>query len=196
MYKRIILLSLSFCTFTQYASEITPWLEVKPSYFFFVTSPMHDVYKKGGFELQGSASVPFYKCLAFYTSIGVRKVWGHALNTGEKTTLTVMPFDIGLKPIFNFSERFFYFFAIGPRFFYFHQHNDSPYVDPTINGGGVGFFVNTGFTMLVTDCFLFGIFGEYSYEKKAITPTMPNVFGNGSTQIGGLVFGINLGYAF
>ncbi len=196
MYKKIALLSALLCTSTQYASDVTPWLEIKPSYFFFCASPMNKIYDHGGFEIQGSVSVPVYNYLDLYGSIGYRKAWGHALNTCATTSLTVVPVDIGLKPIFNFCERFYYFFAIGPRFFYFHQQNNSPYVDCIINGGGIGLFINTGFNVLLADCLLLGIFGEYSYEKKTICPNMPNVFSNGGVQIGGFAFGVSLGYAF
>ena len=139
---------------------------------------------------------PFCDYFDLYGSIGYRKVSGHALNTCEKTSLSVFPLDIGIKPIFNFCERFYYFFAIGPRFFYFHQHNYSPSVDCKINNGGVGLFVNTGFNIQLADCFLLGIFGEYSYEKKKVCPIMPNVFSNGSVQMGGFAFGASLGFVF
>jgi hypothetical protein len=157
---------------------------------------MSTIYDNGGFEIQGSASVPFCNYIDLYGSIGYRKAWGHALSTGEKTSLSVIPVDIGLKPVFNFCDRFYYFFAIGPRYFHFHQHNKSPYVDCIIKGGGIGLFVNTGFNVLLADCFLLGIFGEYSYEKKSVCPQMPNLYSNGSVQIGGFAFGASLGYAF
>ena len=196
MYKKIFLLSALLCTVTQYASDVTPWLEIKPSYFFCAASPMNTIYNSGGFEIQGSGTAPLCNYLAFYGSIGYRKVWGNALSTCEKTSLTVIPIDIGLKPLFNFGERFYYFFAMGPRFFYFHQRNNSPYVDCVINGGGLGLFVNTGVNVLLADHFLLGIFGEYSYEKDTIYPKRQNVFSNGSMQIGGFACGVSLGYAF
>lgn len=196
MYKKIILLAALLCTTMHYASNTAPWLEIKPSYFFFATSPMNDVYDSGGFEIQGSASIPVCNFLDVYGSIGYCKAWGHALSTCTKTSISVIPVDIGLKPIFNFCERFYYFFAFGPRFFHFHQHNDSPYVDCIIKGGGVGLFVNTGFNVQLAESCLLGIFGEYSYEKKTICPCKPNVFSNGGVQIGGFAFGISFGYAF
>jgi len=200
MYKKSALLAALLCTLTQHASDLapclTPWFEIKPSYFFFAASPMNDIYNHGGFEIQGSASAPLCKHLDIYSSAGYRKAWGHALNTCEKTSLSVIPIDIGLKPIFNFCERFYYSFAIGPRFFYFHQRNNSPYVDCSISNAGVGFFANTGFNVLLADHFVLGIFGEYSYEKKTIYPTKPNVYSNGSLQMGGFAFGISLGCAF
>lgn len=196
MYKKITLLTALLCTLTHHASDISPWVEIKPSYFVFSSSPMDDIYDDGGFEIQGSVSVPVCNYLDFYASIGYRKAWGHALNTCEKTSLAVIPVDIGLKPIFNFCERFYYFFAFGPRYFHVHQHNDSSYVDCSVNGDGIGFFVNTGLNVLLKDCVLLGIFGEYSYEKKKICPKMPNVFSNGKVQIGGFAIGASLGYAF
>ena len=196
MYKKNVLFSALLCISTQCASDVTPWLEIKPSYFFFYDSPMKKVYNKGGFEIQGSASVPVCHYLDFYGSLGYRHVSGHALNTCEKTSLILVPIDIGLKPIVKFCERFYYFLAMGPRFFYFQQKNKSPYVDCSITSGGVGLFVNTGFNVLFLDHFLLGLFGEYSYEKKKICPQMPNVYSNGSVQIGGLAFGLSLGYAF
>jgi len=196
MYKKITLLSALLCTAVQYASQVTPWLEIKPSYFFFSSSPMNDIYHHGGFEIQASASAPLCDHLDFYGSVGYRKARGHALNTCEKTSLSVVPIDIGLKPFFSFCECAYYFFAIGPRFFSFNQHNSSPYVDCIVNGGGVGLFINTGFNVALAECLLLGIFGEYSYEKKTICSSRPNVYSNGSVQIGGLAFGVSVGYAF
>lgn len=190
-----ILAAALLCTLTQHAADITPWFEIKPSYFFLCASPMKHIYNKGGLEVQGSASVPVYKCLDLYGSIGYRTLSGHALSTCEKTSLRVIPVDIGLKPVWSLSERCYSFFAIGPRYFHFHQRNKSPYVDCSIKGGHIGLFVNTGFNVLLADHLLLGIFGEYSYENKKVCPSKPNVFSNGAVQIGGFAFGISLGYA-
>jgi hypothetical protein len=203
MYKKIFLFFALLCAAKQYAADVTrgapcltPWLEIKPSYFFFSASPMKDIYDHGGFEVQGSVSVPLCNYLDLYGSVGYRKAWGRALNSCSKTSLAVIPIDIGLKPIFNFCERFYYFFAIGPRYFHFHQHNNSPYVDRNSKGNGIGLFVNTGFNVLLADCLLLGIFGEYSYEKKKICSKRPRVYSNGSVQLGGFAFGVSWGYAF
>ena len=195
MYKKIALLSALLCTAALCASDIRPWLEVKPSCFLFSSSPLKDIYDNC-FEIQGSASIPVRDCLALYGSIGYRKAHGNALNTCEKTSLTVVPIDIGIKPIFTFCEHFYSFFAMGPRFFYFNQHNNSPYVDCKIDGGSVGFFVNTGINVELTDCILLGIFGEYSYEKKKNCPKRPHVYSNGKVQMGGFALGGSVGCAF
>lgn len=202
MYKKIVLFSGLFCSLMQHASQekptscLRPWLEIKPSYFFFSLSPMNDIYDDGGFQVQVSTSVPVRSSIDFYGSIGFRKTQGRALNSGQKTSLAVIPIDIGLKPIFSFCETFYYSFAFGPRFFCFSQHNKSPYVDCKISDGGVGLFINANFNVQLADRFLIGFFGEYSYEKQAVCPCKPNVYSNGNVQIGGLAVGVSLGYAF
>ena len=195
MNKVIVLFAL-LCLLTQHAFGLTSWLEIKPSYFFFPQYPMNEIYDKGGFEIQVSGSVPFRNYFDFYSSIGYRRVCGRALNSCEKTNLSVIPVDIGIKPIFNFCEKFYYFFAIWPRFFFFQQNNNSPYVNSEINDCGIGVFANTGLNVLIKDSFLFGIFGEYSFEKKKIYPIGLNVYSNSSAQLGGLAFGLSFGYAF
>lgn len=196
MYKKITLLCTMFGTLMQNASDLRPWLEIKPSYFYFSSDPIKQIYSKGGFEIQGSASIPIGKHLDLYGSLGYRKANGHALNTGEKTKLMVIPIDFGLRPIFKLSDQIAYFLSFGPRFFYLHQHNYSPYVNQHIKGGNCGLFVNTGFNLLLANSFLLGIFGEYSYEKKTVKPTMLNVFSNGSIKIGGWAIGASIGCSF
>jgi len=196
MYKKIALLFSLLCTLPQYASCLTPWLEIKPSYFFFSESPMNEIYNHGCFKIQGSGSVLLNKYFGFYGSIGYQKASGRALNSGEKTSLSVVPVDIGVKLVLNSEQNFYSFFAIGPRYFSYNQHNSSSYIGCAIDGGGIGFFANTGFNFTLADCFLFGVFGEYSYEKTITYPSRPNVFSNGSVQIGGFAFGVSFGYKF
>lgn len=200
MNKKIIVACALLYSLPQCASEslfdTKSWLELKPSYFFFNTAPMNEVYDQGGFQVQGNLSLPLCKYLDIYGSVGYRQAWGHALNSEQNTSLTVIPVDIGLKPVFNFCDRFNYFVAVGPRYFSFYQYNNSSYVDSIVTNAGVGFFVNTGFNMQVTEGFLLGIFGEYSYEKKSIDSPMQNVYSNGVVQLGGFAFGLSFGYEF
>src|SRR3989339_1865207 len=109
MTRKFFLLFALLWTSTQHACDAMTWFEIKPSYFVFSTAPMNDVYDSGGLEIQGSVSVPMCQYVDFYSSIGFRQAWGNALNSDEKTILTVIPVDIGVKPVFNFRERYNYF---------------------------------------------------------------------------------------
>ncbi len=176
--------------------DLSAWLEFKPSYFFFVAEPMHAIYRHGGFQLQASTSVPMHRFVDFYASVGYRQAWGHALNTKEDTTIKVVPVDLGLKFIETFRDSWFYFLTIGPRGFYVQQKNKTETVDAKASGGFVGFFTNFGCNKEFDNGCLLGLFAEYSYEKKAICPTMDNVYSNGPVQIGGIALGFSAGYAF
>lgn len=196
MYKKIMVFFGLLCSLTQHASDLRSWLEVKPGYFFFSAQPMHQIYDHGGFQVQASASISVYDHLDFYGSIGFREAWGHALDSGENTKIMVIPVDIGFKPVWNFAEKFNFFFAVGPRYFCFNQENDSLYVDSIVNSAGIGCFVNTGLNVQLSENFLLGLFGEYSYENKVIDSNTPNVYSGGKIQLGGFTFGMSFGYEF
>jgi outer membrane protein W len=222
MYKKILLISALFNLFAIIGQNKQSWFEIKPSYFLFYSCPMKEVYNNGGFQIQGSATLPCCNYFDIYASLGYRKAKGHSVKTTFTqdqtvetectetcselniknpneygcTKLTVVPVDIGLKYIFNPYSRFYCFFALGPRYFCLHQYNNSPYVDSIINKSGIGLFANAGVNLILGKRFLFGIFGECSYEKKTIYPKMAGVYSNGSVQIGGFAVGASVGYVF
>ena len=190
-----LLISTLFLFLPSISAAMTQ-ISLKPSYFFFSNSPLKHIYKKGAFEIQASLAAPISTYLHLYGSMGYRHAHGHALNTGQGTTLFVIPIDFGLQSIMPMYKRFRYFFGIGPRFFYFRQHNTSPYVSAHIQGGGVGFFIHSGVNIITTNRFLVGIFGEYSYEKDSIISKTSQVYSDGRVQLGGAAFGITIGYLF
>ena len=197
MTKKLCALAIA-CVMPLIAAQTScGWLEIKPGYFFFSNHSMHKIYHHGGFEIQGSATYPLWcDIIALYGSIGYLHVKGRSLNECQKTSISQVPFDLGLRAIADINECVQGYLSIGPRFFYFHQHNDSIYVDRNIRQTGAGFFVNGGVNFIQHDCFLLGIFGEYAFEKASFTSTRPNVYGRHDIQIGGFTFGASLGFEF
>ena len=170
-----------------------PMAEVKSGYFLFATSKMRDIFD-GGFGVQGCGSYPVWRWLQIYGSVGFLKQSGKT-SSGDATSIWELPVDVGLKPVFNLYRSVQYYFAIGPRYFYVHQHNDSPYVDRNIAKNGVGLFVNTGFNFYLFRGLFIDVFGEYSYQPIHFSPSKTNVYGK-SSQVGGFLFGGGLGYSF
>ena len=196
MIKKFIFLFGLLLYAEQKSFDLSPWLECKPSYFIFIAEPMHAIYPHGGFQVQASTSVPVYKFIDFYASVGYRQAWGHALNTEQDTTLKIVPVDVGLKFIESFCDSWRYFLTVGPRGFYVQQKNTTENVDAVASGGFVGFFANFGCNKEFYNGCLLGLFAEYCYEKTSICPTMQNVYSNGPVQIGGVALGFSVGYAF
>lgn len=174
---------------------IRPIVEIKLGYFFFSDDKMRKIYDDGGFDVQLSGSYPVWEWLNIYGSVEYLEKHGKSLNAHQKTSIWEVPLSLGLKPTFEILPDIQYYFTLGPRYIFLHAHNDSNYVDKTINHNGLGGFVNTGFNFIFWDDFVFDIFGEYSYKKMHVHTSKTNVYTR-SIQVGGFVFGAGLGYAF
>ncbi len=171
------------------------WLEIKPGYFFFANHTLRKIYH-GGFEIQGSLSYQLDGRIALYSSIGYLHVKGRSLGDNQKTSISQVPIDLGVRAIFDVRSNIQSYLTIGPRFFYFHQRNDSTFVDKNVRRNGFGFFINGGCNFIQNDQFFFGIFGEYGFQQKSFSSTMPNVFGRRDLQVGGFTLGASLGFMF
>ena len=192
MIKKICVMAIA-CVISSVHAET--WLEIKPGYFFFSNHTLRKIYH-GGFEIQGSGSYPLCGALALYGSLGYLHVKGKSLQANQKTSISQIPIDVGLRAITPLSECLRGYLTIGPRYFYFHQHNDSTFVNRNIRRTGFGFFINGGCNFIANDCFLLGIFGEYAFEQKSFKSMMPNVYGKPDVQIGGFTFGASIGFVF
>ncbi|CDZ81438.1 hypothetical protein BN1013_01974 [Candidatus Rubidus massiliensis] len=176
-----------------------PSLEVKTGYYFFSNSKMRKIYNKGGFDIQLCASYPVWNLskwsLDAYGAIEYFHKSGRSINGHQRTSFWSVPVNIGIKPIYAINENMQYYFAIGPRVFYIHQHNRSSYVNKNNSKSGVGFFVNTGLQFLLCDQLSIDVFGEYSYAKTHFHSGNSRIYTR-NIQIGGFTFGGGLGYQF
>lgn len=174
-------------------------VEVKTGYFFFSNSEMRNVYR-GGLDIQLCASYPLWNLtsrwiLNGYGALEYFHLLGKSTNGGQKTSLWSIPINVGLKPTYVINADMQYYFAIGPRYIYIHQHNRSSYVYKNQSRNGLGFFVNTGFNYALSDQLVIDIFGEYSYAKMHFPGGKPHVYTR-NIQVGGFTFGGGMGYSF
>ncbi len=172
-----------------------PILEGKAGYFFFLNSKMRKIYDKGGIDAQITGTCSIWRGLEFYGSVEFLERSGRSLGEKKKTFIYQIPVNIGLRPVLTLCKQVQYYAALGPRYFYVHQHNDSSNLPKNSGRSGVGFFVNTGFNFIPIEHFVIDIFGEYSWAKTHFHDTKHHVYGR-DTQIGGLTFGGGLGYVF
>lgn len=177
-----------------------PLIEVKTGYFFFSDSKMRKIYDHGGLDIQLCASYPLCNLtsrwtLNAYGSVEYIQKSGRSIGGHQKTSLWQIPVNFGLKPVYAINVNTQYYFAIGPRYFYIHQHNHSPYVYRNKSGNGLGLFVNTGLNYFFFDHFVIDIFGEYSYATMHFDRGKSHVYTR-NIQVGGVTFGGALGYVF
>ncbi len=195
MIKKICALAIACCMSSLYAEITQTWLEIKPGYFFFANQTLGKIYH-GGFEIQGSLSYPLWEMIALYGSLGYLQVKGRSLQGNQKTSIFQVPLDIGLRIVADLNECANGYLSIGPRYFYFRQHNDSIYVNRNICRNGLGFFINGGCNFVKNEYFLLGIFGEYAFEQLSFNSMIPNVYGRQNMQVGGFTFGASIGFVF
>ena len=176
-------------------NNLFPLIELKAGYFFFSDSKMRKIFNAGGLDVQLSTSYPVWKWLQIYGSVEYLQRHGKTKATHRKTTIWEVPVSLGLKPTFVICPEVHYYFAVGPRYFFVHQHNHSPYLDRIVTQNTVGFFINTGFTFFPLRHFSINTFGEYSFNRWHFDADKTNVYGE-SAQLGGFTFGLGLGYYF
>lgn len=175
--------------------EERPQLEWKTGYFYFADAKMRKIYPNGGLDLQLTGSYPVWRSIHAYISVEYLSRSGKSLNGHQRTSLWMLPINAGFKGILPVSKRALPYFSFGPRYFFLHQHNQSSYVEKTVCRNGIGFFANTGVDFIISDYAIIDIFGEYSYAITHPTPPRDFVYGE-QGQIGGLTFGVGLGYLF
>ncbi len=195
MIKKICALAIACMVPSLHGQTSCSWLEIKPGYFFFSNNTLRKIYH-GGFEIQGSGTFPVSEIFALYGSVGYLRTSGKSLEGNQKTSISQVPLDLGLRLIADLGQCTKGYLSIGPRYFIFHQRNDSIYVNRKIDRTGVGFFINAGVNFIKKDCFLLGIFGEYAVEQKSFESLMPNVYGRHDVQIGGFTVGASFGITF
>lgn len=174
--------------------------EVKTGYFFFSDSKMRKVYDRGAWDFQVCASYPFWNLncdwtLNAYGAVEYIHPSGRSIHGHQSTSLWSIPVNIGIKPVYTLNANTQYYFAIGPRYFYLHQHNRSSFVYKNKSRSGLGLFANTGINYFLDDHLLIDLFGEYSYAKLHFHGSNPRIYTR-DIQVGGFTFGGGLGYAF
>ncbi len=172
-----------------------PMIAFKTGYFFFSSANLRKIYSSGGLDLQLSGSTPIWRWLQIYGSVEYLTRHGKLLNSGRKTQIWEIPISLGLQPAVAIHTNIHFYLTLGPRYFFVHQHNHSPYLDKILTHSGVGGFVNTGFHFFPVQHLLLDVFGEYSYKKMRFHGHKTHVEGR-NVQVGGFTFGAGIGYAF
>lgn len=174
--------------------------EVKTGYFFFSDSKMRKVYDRGGLDIQLCDSYPLWNLtrrwnLSAYGAVEYFHRFGKSIHGGQKTSLWSIPINFGLKPTYTIDTGMEYYFSVGPRYFYLHQHNLSSDIYKNKSGHGLGFFINTGLNYLLCDLFTLDIFGEYSSANAHLHSRSSHTYTR-NIQVGGFAFGVGAGCEF
>lgn len=170
-------------------------IEAKAGYFFFWDSKMRKIYDDDGLDLQIAATYPLWKWMQIYGSVEYAEKSGRSLHEHQKARIWEYPVTLGLQAVAVITPKIHYYFTLAPRYVYVHQHSNSSTFDRKMNHSGVGGFAGTGFHFFPREHFVVDLFGEYTYCRLHFHAHKKFAYGE-SAQVGGLVFGGGLGYAF
>lgn len=176
-------------------------IEARAGYFVFISRDMRHVFDKGGIDVQISGAYRLCDWLRLYSSVEYLQKSGYSLNAHQPTSIWEMPLSLGLQPMVTIhtsaasQRKLSGYFTLGPKYFFAHVHNHSPYVDRSMNQNGLGGFVNVGALLAFNPHCTIDAFAEYSYCKLSFHSSHHAAYGH-DVQVGGLTFGGGLGYLF
>lgn len=175
--------------------KVRPSFEVRAGYFVFTDHKMRKVFNQGGLDLQAALSLPIYRWLQLYIAGERVEKKGRSTNCHRRTHFWDYTASLGLKGVACLSPGAQWYLTVGPRYFYVHVHNNSPFVDRKVNHSGVGGFAGTGFNFFPVKNFFIDVFGEYSYGRLKFHAHKNHVYGE-DRMVGGFAVGGGLGFAF
>lgn len=179
----------------QIDAHIQGSLEGKVSYYYPTDQTFRKIYdERFFFGIEGSIQASRY--LFLYTSVSLLPSSGQSIGEHYKTSLLLVPTEIGLKYFFSIENRYFdVYIGAAASPFYVHVKNDSPFVSPTRSQWDIGGAFKSGVLLfpLKTEVFL-DVFVNYYLLKTKFSDT-DKIVGKNS-DFSGLSAGTRLGYWF
>lgn len=195
MNKKLLLLACaSFFSFTGLESSCAILPEIKLAYYYPTSSRTRDLYTGSGlysFELSVETWCDFYP----WVSAGYLHATGHTKAENRKTTLEMVPLNLGVKYIASCWGSHPYL-GLGVTATYMHTKDNSPYVIHTTSKWGVGGIVKAGFLAYMSECMFIDLFIDYTFVRMGFhNSSSPNVQRR-SANLSGFSFGGGFGWAF
>lgn len=169
--------------------------EVRVSYFQFNESILREIYSST-VNTQLGLNYGLCNCLYGFGSVGYFSKEGSSLGEEDRTEITVVPLNLGLKFFLPFKTlEGNLFIEAGGTFYHVSIHNDSDFVLRKVYRNGVGGFVGVGALWRLWKSFYIDIFSDYSYRQ---TSNLNHQEGTTAFKMnfGGLDIGGGLSYRF
>jgi hypothetical protein len=169
--------------------------DVNWSYYLPISNKVRQIYDSGGLNWNFSLSILLFRNLYLWESFDYFNKTGSSINGGQKTSLTILPFTLGLKFIYPIGNYRIHLAGGGKYYFVFNQ-NSSSYVDRKIDLNGLGGAAELGFSRLFWESLQISIYGNYSFiDLKKNKTSKTNVFID-RADLSGFYLGGGIGFCF
>lgn len=170
-------------------------MQVNGAYTFPLHNSFRKIYNHAGL-INAEASIKAFDNIYPWASVGAMFADGHSLGRGDKTSLTIVPLDIGLKFISNYL--FYYpYAAVGASLSWIFIHNDYPYVNQNPSTFDVGLAVKWGLLINPDNSSIFfDIFGRYQYLQANFSEENNPKITTNNPDLSNISAGLGVGYSF
>ncbi|MBA3957428.1 MAG: outer membrane beta-barrel protein [Parachlamydiaceae bacterium] len=160
--------------------------ELRAGYYYPESSRLRRIYHSGGPEAELEVTYKYSDQALVWGNLGYFSRHGRSLEMHEKTYIRIVPFSVGFKYLFCWSECAHPYLGLGGSYTWLHVKNDSDFVQRHISKRGFGFVVKSGIYVSLGDFFA-DLFLDYYYQKIALHH-------HHTLDLGGLRSGVGLGF--
>ncbi len=150
--------------------------------------------------------MPFVEVEGSYTFLPNWEIWGGvgyisgkggSLQCGQSTTIEVIPFTLGIKRFFPFTDRLDGFVGLGGLWSLYKNRDYSQSVHQHFSANTFGGVVTLGVQYHVSNKIFVRLFGEYMYQQFRFSKVYPEHFTyRHNVDMSGTKIGCGVTYSF
>lgn len=185
-----------FCVSTSLGAQ--PWsVEGKAGAFFPTSNEISRIFNTAMPFVEVEGHYQFCTCWDAWASVGCIFSEGHALGCGDKTSIQVYPFTIGVSRIFPITCDLEGFLGIGGLWSLYHNKDHSSSVKENISGNTFGGLAKGGVRYFLQDRLAVTLFTEYLYQKFSFHKVYKDHFTyRHDVNMSGISLGLGFSYDF
>lgn len=195
MRKKYVYYTIALSLFTANVHSIE-WLpEGKIGYFAPTGHKFRKIYDGNAiYSLELSAQA--WRQLYAWGNVSYFTDSGHSIGFKNKTTIHLVPFQLGLKYLFDITEDMRIYAGLGMAPTYLNTQDHSAHVVHPVHKWGIGGVAKAGAYVNFKNFFL-DFFTDYSFTKISFDGMHkhPRVYRN-DADVSGWTFGLGIGYRF
>lgn len=170
-------------------------LSYRMGYFLPNNKVIRKIYHHGiSYQLEFDWN--FWKGFYFFSNADYFSNSGHSLNFHSDTQIRIVGWLNGFGYLYKWASWIGLYAGIGPKAFFYYNHDHAPYVKENISKTTAGFGTKTGFLFFPYKCILVDLFADYSYGRVHFKNQRSSNILRFSTNAGGLTIGGGIGAQF
>src|SRR5262245_33504099 len=136
--------------------------------YFYPSSEMREVNKKGGVEYEIENTAPLCGNLSFWLNYNTFNKHNRSSRLPDKTTIQIKPLSLGVKYTVPITACIYPYLGIGASCNWVKFHDDSSIIKKHTHKKVWGGVAKFGFLYFLTELFFLDFFADYYYTKMTV----------------------------